>query len=193
MPPLGIAAGTTTVWITPPLKNKLPVEVAAPPGLANANVAAVSDSPAPLETAEDESRAIELTLEQYKQAFNALDVLATSEVWPTVERRSLTRAFATLKSQSLAFSACDARVQGPAAVVQCEGTVQFVRAVGTVEPRIERQQWTFHLRKHSGRWRIQDVVASPQGRATHAASDIALGGGRRQNAAIAASTSTPRR
>jgi hypothetical protein len=148
----------------------------------------------PGDPASDDTREIETALGRYKQAYNALDVHATSQVWPTVEQRSLARAFATLKSQSVAFAACDVRVQGFRAVARCDGTVQFVRAVGSADPRVERQQWTFQLRKLGGQWRIDDVVASPQGRAARAVVDLVPATqAMRPNAALGAMPTTPPR
>jgi hypothetical protein len=173
----------------------LDVNVNAAISAVLARESVISSPPPPVQMIppSDDARQIESMLGRYKQAYGALDVSATSQIWPSVERRSLARAFATLKSQSVAFASCAVRIQGFTAVALCDGTVEFVRAVGSSDPRIERQQWTFTLRRRSGQWQIEDVVAIPQGRTTRAAVDAApSSGAMQQNAALAASPSMPR-
>ena len=68
---------------------------------------------------------------------------ATANVWPTVDRGALTRAFATLKSQGLNFRTCSITVNDARAVANCRGTVQFVRKVGNSIPLTSEQLWVF--------------------------------------------------
>jgi hypothetical protein len=39
-----------------------------------------------------------------------LNVAAAAEVWPSVDRRALSRAFAARKSQGIEFNSCDVSV-----------------------------------------------------------------------------------
>ena len=90
-----------------------------------------------------------------------LDVSAAAEVWPSVDRRALSRAFATLKSQGLNFVACDIVVVESNATASCHGSVEFVRRVGRPEPMTAQQRWVFKMRKIGTHWMIEEVIASP--------------------------------
>jgi hypothetical protein len=103
---------------------------------------------------------VQETLDQYLAAFEQLNVVAAAEVWPTVDRAALARAFETLKSQGLAFESCQIDVVATAAVARCLGSVQFVRKVGSNTPRVERQEWLFKMRKFGAEWKIEQVTAS---------------------------------
>ena len=102
------------------------------------------------------------TLHEYEQAFEGLNVTATAEVWPSVDRRALTRAFATLKSQGLNFDLCEVQMLESTATARCDGTVQFVRRVGSQVPLTAQQHWVFRMRKFGNEWMIEEVTASPR-------------------------------
>jgi hypothetical protein len=104
--------------------------------------------------------AVRGALQQYAAAYQNMNVMATAEVWPSVDRRALTRAFATLKSTALAFDSCDVSLAEARATVRCLGTVQFVRKVGNPTPRSEHQQWIFTMGRSGTEWKIESVVAS---------------------------------
>jgi hypothetical protein len=106
--------------------------------------------------------AIERTLRQYKDAYERLDAKAASAVWPTVDQRALTRAFAGLASQSLDFRGCEVLVRAGAstATASCSGMAAYVRKVGDTRVRLEPRQWTFTLNKAQGMWRIEAVDGS---------------------------------
>jgi hypothetical protein len=108
--------------------------------------------------ASDES-AVRRTVERYAHAYQDLDVDAAASVWPSVDRRTLSRAFAALKSQDLAFDACDITVDAARATASCRGTLQIVRRVGSPAPIRAEQQWVFRMRRLSGDWKIDDVSA----------------------------------
>jgi hypothetical protein len=99
-------------------------------------------------------------LRQYETALQALDVVATAAVWPSVDRRALSRAFGSLKSQDLAFDNCDIKTTGLTAVASCHGTAQYVTKVGRSAPRTEQQQWLFRMRKFGAEWKIDGVSAT---------------------------------
>lgn len=105
--------------------------------------------------------AVRRTLQEYEDAFEDLDVTAAAVVWPSVDRRALGRAFATLKSQGLHFEECDITVVESNATASCHGTVEFVRRVGRPEPLMSHQRWIFKMRKFGTDWMIEQVTASP--------------------------------
>ena len=100
------------------------------------------------------------TLNDYAMAYEAMNVLATARVWPSVDRRALARAFTTLKSQELTFESCSVSVAESSATAHCRGTVQFVRKVGNPVPLTAPQEWLFRMRKFGDDWMIEDVAAS---------------------------------
>ena len=106
--------------------------------------------------ASDES-AVRRTVELYAHAYQDLDVHAAASVWPSVNRRTLSRAFAALKSQDLEFDMCDITVDAARATARCRGTLQIVRRVGSPAPVRAEQEWVFRMRRLSGDWKIDDV------------------------------------
>ena len=123
---------------------------AAPPSAASANAAAV----------EVERGAIRDVLGRYRNAFNSLDATAAHQVWPTVNQRTLDRAFGQLREQDISFDACSIDVNGVAAQANCTGLARFVPKVGKGSQQVESRQWNFSLRKNSsGGWLIQEVQA----------------------------------
>ena len=108
-----------------------------------------------------EEYAVRRALHSYEEAAEDLDVAATANVWPTVDRGALSRAFATLKSQGLDFRTCSITVNDSRAVAECRGTLQFVRKVGNSIPLTSEQQWIFKMRRFGADWKIDAVSASP--------------------------------
>ena len=107
-----------------------------------------------------EENAVRRTLLSYEEAYQGLNVAATAAVWPSVDRRALSRAFDTLKSQGLDFQSCAISVADSRATANCRGTLQFVRKVGNSEPLIADQQWVFKMRRLGADWKIDEVSAS---------------------------------
>lgn len=143
--------------VAEPRRELPPAPPAAPPPAAPPTAPTVTASG-------DEVGEIYRALGRYERAYERLDVTATAEVWPTVERRALARAFAMLKSQNIALEGCTVDANGATALATCEGQVQFVRVVGSGTPRTEPQRWTFWLRKAGDTWQIEDVRAAPRNR-----------------------------
>jgi hypothetical protein len=107
-----------------------------------------------------ESGAIRDVLGRYRSAFNSLDTQAAVQVWPTVNQRTLDRAFGQLQEQNVSFDRCTIDVKGALAQASCSGTTRFVPRVGSRSPQVEPRQWNFSLRKGSaGTWLIQEVEA----------------------------------
>ena len=136
----------------------IPTVASAPPeGLTSA-----VESPAPITATSDaaDEFAVRRALHSYEIAYEGLDVAATAEIWPTVDRRALSRAFAALKSQDLVFKACSITVYDANATAYCRGTLEYVRKVGNPAPLSAEQQWVFKMRRQDGAWKIDDVSAS---------------------------------
>ena len=109
---------------------------------------------------EVENAAIRDVLGRYRSAFNALDSKAALQVWPTVNQRTLERAFGQLQEQNVSFDRCAIDVKGPIAQANCIGNTRFVPKVGSRSPQVETRQWVFSLRKASSTgWQIQEVQA----------------------------------
>jgi len=103
---------------------------------------------------------IRSVLGRYRTAFNKLDSKAAQQVWPTVNERTLDRAFGQLVEQNLAFDSCTVNVKGVIAQADCRGSTRFVPKVGSRSAQVEPRRWSFSLRKeYSGEWVIQDVKA----------------------------------
>jgi hypothetical protein len=98
-------------------------------------------------------------LNQYVRAYSRLDAGAARAVWPSVDERALSNAFAGLASQALDFDDCAIDVRGSAAQAVCHGTASYVPKVGSDRPRTEPRTWRFELRRDGDGWLIADAVA----------------------------------
>jgi len=107
-----------------------------------------------------ESVAIQDVLGRYRSAFGALDVAGVRQVWPSVNQRSLERAFRQLEGQEVSFFSCTIDVSGSRANAACVGTTNFIPKVGNRSPQSGPSQWNFKLSKASaGGWLIDDAQA----------------------------------
>ena len=129
------------------------------PSAAPAAPPAVAAAPRP--TAAVEQTAVIANVQEYTQAYDAMDVSAAAAVWPSVDRRALARAFGTLKSQDLRAWRLRGDDPGGNATARCRGTVAYVRKVGDSTPRTGHQQWVFRMRKIGDEWIIDTLDASP--------------------------------
>jgi hypothetical protein len=103
--------------------------------------------------------AIRSTLARYEEAFTALDANAARAVWPTVNARTLSRAFERLEEQEVAFDGCQIKVADTRAEATCQGTARYVPRIGDRTPRVDRRQWHFSLVKTQNEWLIGAVDA----------------------------------
>jgi hypothetical protein len=104
--------------------------------------------------------AIRRAVHSYREAYQSLDASAAAAVWPSVDRRALTRVFATLKSQGLEFERCAITMSDTQATVSCRGLLQVVPKFGNPVPLTSQQQWVFRMRRIGPDWKIDDVSAS---------------------------------
>ena len=104
--------------------------------------------------------AIQDLLGRYRTAFGALDVASVRRVWPSVNQRSLERAFRQLEEQDLSFFSCTINVAGVRAEATCVGSSTFIPTVGSRSPQSGPSQWNFKLSKKSaGPWLIDEAQA----------------------------------
>ena len=143
LPPSVLPATSAAHGVTPPPARER-LSAAMPRGEASA-----------------QEPAVRRALRSYQDAYERLDVAAAAAVWPTVDRRALSRAFDTLKSQGLDFQSCTITVSGDRATAQCRGTLRFVPKTGGPLPRVAEQQWVFAMRRVGGDWTIDRAVTSP--------------------------------
>lgn len=138
--------------------------VATPPlvAMAAASAPALERTPSTSDDTgvDEDEQAVWRTLSRYVTAFEQMNIGATVAVWPSVDRRALSRAFAALKSQGLAFDACDVDVQRTTATARCSGTVRFVPKVGSGDAQVAAQAWQFSMRRAGRDWTIDEVRAS---------------------------------
>ena len=103
--------------------------------------------------------AIESVLSRYAAALTALNAREAKAVWPSVNERGLTRAFASLQEQRVDLGDCSIWVDGDSAVASCEGTTRYTPKVGNRSVRSEPRQWTFHLQQNGAVWSIGSVIS----------------------------------
>jgi hypothetical protein len=140
-----------------------PVPLLASPAIAAAPPAAVALAAVvtPPRTTDMDQAAVIAAVREYEQAYEKMDVSATAAVWPSVDRRELTRAFGTLKSQALDLRNCEVTIAQSQATARCRGTVAYVPKIGSSTPRTGRQEWIFRMRKIGDTWVIDGLDASP--------------------------------
>ena len=123
-----------------------PAAPAAAVNAANESSAAPIDRPSPpRETASSASIApprsqsamVQGVLNQYRDAFNALDSKAAQAAWPKAPVKELGKAFASLERQKLELGKCDVDFFGARAVAKCGGKYQL-RPEGWRQERAKR-------------------------------------------------------
>jgi len=147
--------------VTAPTPTPLPapatVSTPAPEALATATAAARPVSAALASAASTDEADIRSALTRFRTAYSQLDAGAARDVWPSVDRRALERAFQSLKSQDLRFDQCKLTVAGARAQAACKGRATYVPRIGDQSPRYTTREWTFELQKAAERWTISSA------------------------------------
>jgi hypothetical protein len=104
-----------------------------------------------------DTSAIQDVLGRYLNAFMNLNVEEAKAVWPRVNERALSRAFASLDEQQFELNECEITVAGPNADASCIGVVRYVQKVGSKMMRVEPRRWKFALRNSDSQWFIENV------------------------------------
>ncbi len=142
---------------TPPVRTEsAPPPPGSEPELPVAVPVAV---PAAAPASPNDEQGVELALQRYRRAYERLDAKSARMVWPSVNESALGRAFDSLQSQTLIFSACEVSFRDAAAVATCEGSTRYTPRFGGREPKVEPRAWTFTLRKRGADWLIDSVKA----------------------------------
>jgi hypothetical protein len=116
-------------------------------------------SPPPSRRFEKEWVALAGVLGRYEQAYDNLDAGAAASIWPSVDVRALTRAFARLNSQDLQLGDCTFAVSENDATAQCAGVLHYARRIGDTKPKTERHVWTIEFVRAGAAWQILRVTA----------------------------------
>jgi hypothetical protein len=98
-------------------------------------------------------------LDHYRQAYGSLDANAVAAVWPSVNTRSLARAFSQLESQRFEFTDCRIDVSVARAQAICAGRASFVPKIGGRATRTENREWAFVLQRLNDGWIISRADA----------------------------------
>ena len=140
--------------VSPAVATVIPIVGASvePPAAAPTAAAAV---PAGI----DDGEQVRAALRRYQTAYERLDARMAHDVWPTVDRAALARAFDSLESQTLRFDDCDVQLRGATATATCRGSARYVPKVGSREPRVESRVWSFTLRRFATDWEIETARA----------------------------------
>jgi hypothetical protein len=139
----------------------LEVPVKAPPAPAEISAPRASTPSvsvvAPRPDRVDDEADVRAALSRYQAAYEHLDAAAVKRVWPGVDQRALSKAFANLESQSFEFGECRTAVTSGTAVAHCSGSATYVGRFGSRNSQTQNRQWTFKLRKEGSAWEVQDV------------------------------------
>jgi tetratricopeptide (TPR) repeat protein len=138
-----------------PLISARSSDVAAPASFTNVTAAI------PAASAANDEHLVRGVLQRYREAYADLDAQAARAVWPRVDETALARAFDGLRSQQITFYDCNLEVVGAAASARCNGSMRYVRKIGSHDPRIEPRVWNFHLRKRGTDWTIESARVDP--------------------------------
>jgi hypothetical protein len=84
-----------------------------------------------------------------------MDVRATKAVYPTVDDRSLRRAFDDLKEQQVRFASCGVAISssGAGASAWCTGDATYRPKIGS-RMHLPNREWTFTLERDGTGWQI---------------------------------------
>ncbi len=153
-----VVASVRTLWLAESRYGEAADEAVK---IAAARAAAPPPAPepaaAPVASAAADEAAIRAVLEQYRQAYNRLDVDAVMRVHPSADRASLARAFDSYQSQSVTFGDVSVSVEPGATTARATA-----RVATTVRPRAGREQTlpaanvTFALQKRGSAWVITE-------------------------------------
>jgi hypothetical protein len=150
-PPPAVVPGQPVTYSTvrPPLASRPAAVAAAPPS--------TTAPPDPLAPRLPDMRAIQSVLGEYRSAFNSLDASRVGSFWPSVNVKTLGRAFDQLENQQFDFSECSIDVTDATALATCQGHASSVPKIGSKTRRVESRQWTFTLEKVNEAWLIRRV------------------------------------
>jgi hypothetical protein len=168
--PVGTSGGLALTTLPKPLPDPshlpaLPPALAAPPApaapravkSAEASVTVPPDNgPARKELAQkDEEEIVLAVLQEYSRAYERMDVRATKALYPSVDARSLQKAFEDLKAQQVRFASCGVAISssGAGANARCTGDATYRPKIGS-PMHLPNREWTFSLEREGDGWQI---------------------------------------
>lgn len=139
----------------------LPIDIPEEPATAEPAIESAASSESAGRVASDaEHAAVHDLLARYAAALQQRDVATTAQIWPSVDRATLSRAFATVKAQGITLGSCVLAVSDEEASARCHGSIWFVPKVGRSDRRASGQDWVFTMKKQGEAWKIQQVTAT---------------------------------
>jgi ketosteroid isomerase-like protein len=140
-------ARVTQVAALQPLGEAKVMTALASPGMGERSAVRAASPPAVVRTAATDIA---------RRAPAAPTARTLTALWQRRDTRSLDRAFATLRGETLAFRRCGMRMtDADRAVARCEGIVTTRTADGA--PSSRAAMWTIDFRRTGGRWLIARV------------------------------------
>jgi hypothetical protein len=157
---------TTTETIPrPSVDASLTAGAVGAPATASMSVPAPPPSPAPKEAVSpppadpaSQEPAVRNVLARFEAAYSSLSASAARQVWPSVDARSLSRAFEGLESQRVSLGNCRVTVESSTARAECSGSATWTPKVGGGR-RTEARRWEFDLARDNGAWLILQARA----------------------------------
>lgn len=103
----------------------------------------------------NEKEVVLAVLKEYSRAYGQMDVRATKAVYPTIDDRSLRRAFEDLKEQQVRFASCGVSISssGAGASAWCTGDATYRPKIGS-RMHLPNREWTFTLERDGTGWQI---------------------------------------
>ena len=131
--------------------NPSPLAPTVTPTLVTTEPSAEVTSP------DDERQAIERLLNEYRSAYEALDLNRVLNVFPSLpDRTTLARAFADAREVRIGFSRPEISVESlTSATVSLNRTLEIVPKIGNSRP--DKRRLAFSLQKTAGRWLIVSI------------------------------------
>jgi hypothetical protein len=102
----------------------------------------------------DATARVREVLQEYRAAYESLDVAAARSIWPSVDHVALAHAFRQLSRQRLTFESCGISVSGASALARCQGSAEYVPKVGGARALLATGEWVFDLAKNEADWKI---------------------------------------
>jgi hypothetical protein len=162
-PPVRATAVTPSVPSAPGLPDlfsaaPLPSPIAPPAYTPVAAPAPVTMAPGGGRVFDGESAVLAGLLREYESAYQRRDAAAAAAVWPTVDLRALTRAFARLRMQNLEFGDCTFAVAQTEATARCVGVLRYAQRIGDAAIQTDHHVWTVEFVRADS-WKIARITA----------------------------------
>ena len=150
----GRSVSLPQIALVAPAVLRTPDGAARPPAPVRKADAPVAEGSHAIESAnEDEKALVRQLLEEYRGAYERLDVVAAKAVFPSLDGKALKRAFGQLSSQRMTLQSCGITISGSTANARCQGSATYHPKIGTRAMQVGGE-WTFDLSKKDAAWQI---------------------------------------